>query len=122
MKPQLLGDNKTNCLPMELELAMGMPVMCTKNNLGQREVVDGTLWHVVGYQLPNNATSSHQVINESTGYTVTISSIPPNKAFAKMLGREEIIDPELPLGIVGIRPVLERVEANTTKLKFYSFN
>jgi hypothetical protein len=56
-------------------------------------VENGTLGHVVGYQLPNDATSSHQVIDESTGYTVTVSSTLPNIVFIKLRRREEIIDP-----------------------------
>jgi hypothetical protein len=34
---------------MILELAIRMPDMCTKNNLGPKEVVNGTLGHVIGY-------------------------------------------------------------------------
>ena len=70
-------------------------------------MANGTLGHVVGYQLPNDTTSYHQVIDESTGYTVTISSILPDIVFVELLGREEIIDLELFLGIVGIHPILE---------------
>jgi hypothetical protein len=85
---------------MVLELVVGMPVMCTKKNLGPREVANGTLKHVVGYQLPNDATSSHQVIDESIGYTVIVSSTLPDIVFVKLLGWEEIIDPKLPLAFL----------------------
>jgi hypothetical protein len=79
-----------------------------KKNSRPKEVANGTLGHVVGYQLPNDTTSNHQVIDESTGYTVTISSMLPDIVFVELLGREEIIDLELFLGIVGIHPILER--------------
>jgi hypothetical protein len=44
-----LRDDKTSCLPMILELAIGMPIMCIKNNFGPKEVANGTLGHVIGY-------------------------------------------------------------------------
>ncbi len=44
-----LRDDKTSCLPMILELAIGMPIMCIKNNFGPMEVANGTLGHVIGY-------------------------------------------------------------------------
>jgi hypothetical protein len=36
-------------LPMILELAIGMHVMCTKNNSKSKETAIGTLGHVIGY-------------------------------------------------------------------------
>ena len=71
---------------MVLELVVSISLMCTKNNLGPREVANGTLGHVVGYQLPNDATSSHQVINKSIGYTVIVSPILLYIVFVKLLG------------------------------------
>ena len=70
-------------------------------------MANGTLKHVIGYQLPNSATSSHQVIDELIGYIVIVSSLLPDIVFVKLLGWEEIIDPELPLGIVEIHLILE---------------
>jgi hypothetical protein len=46
----LLCNDKTNHLPMILELVVGMPIMCTKNNFGPKEVINNTLGHVIGYQ------------------------------------------------------------------------
>jgi hypothetical protein len=56
----------------------------------------------------NNSTSSHQVIDESTSYTIIVSSTLPNVVFVKLLGWKEIIESEVTLGIVGIHPILER--------------
>jgi hypothetical protein len=44
-----LNNDKTNHLPMISELVVGMPIMCTKNNVGPKEVFKGTLGHVIGY-------------------------------------------------------------------------
>ncbi len=49
-----LHHEKTICLLMILELVVEMPIMCTKNNSRPKEVVNGTLGHVIGYQLPKN--------------------------------------------------------------------
>jgi hypothetical protein len=38
-----LYNDKTSCLPMILELVVGMPIMCTKNNYRPMEVANGTL-------------------------------------------------------------------------------
>jgi hypothetical protein len=44
---------------MILELVVGMPIMCTKNNFEPMEVVNGTLGHVIGYKLPKLPTTHH---------------------------------------------------------------
>jgi len=59
---------------MILELEIRMPVMCTKKNSRPEEVANGTLGHVIGYQLPENVITHHQVIDESFGYIVHVSS------------------------------------------------
>lgn len=100
-------NDKTNYLPMVLELVVSMSIMCTKNNSRPKEVANGTLRHVVGYQLPNDATSSHEVIDESTSYMVSVSSTLFDIGFVKLLRQEEIVDLELPPNIVGIHHVLE---------------
>jgi hypothetical protein len=50
---------------------------------------------------------SHQIIDGSSSYTVTVSSTLLDIVFVKLFGQEEIIDPKFPLGIVGIHPILE---------------
>jgi L-cystine uptake protein TcyP (sodium:dicarboxylate symporter family) len=62
---------------MILELVVGMSIMCTKNNFGPKEVTNGTLGHVIGYQLPKIVTTHHQVIDETFGYIVFVSSMLP---------------------------------------------
>jgi hypothetical protein len=59
---------------MILELVIRMPVMCTKNNSGPKEVTNGTLGHVIGYWLLENVITHHQVIDKSFGYIVLVSS------------------------------------------------
>ncbi len=54
-----LRDDKTSRLLMILELAIGMPVMCTKDNSGPKEFTNGTChWIPVAnncnYTLPNH--------------------------------------------------------------------
>jgi hypothetical protein len=49
--------------------------MCTKNNFGPKEVTNDTLGLVIGYQLPKIATTHHQVIDETFGYTLFVSSM-----------------------------------------------
>jgi hypothetical protein len=80
---------------MVLELAVSMPIMCRQKNSRPREVANGTLRHVVGYHLPNDATSSHEVIDESTSYMVSVSSTLFNIDFVKLLRQEEIVDLKL---------------------------
>ncbi len=103
-----LRDDKTSCLPMILELAIGMPIMCIKNNFGPKEVANGTLGHVIGYQLPKIATTHHQVIDESFGNTILVSSKLLEIVFIKLLGHDQVLDLEFPLGIIGIHPILEQ--------------
>jgi hypothetical protein len=59
---------------MTLELVVGMPIMCTKSDVGPNEVVNGTLGHVVKYRLLEIATKHHQVIDQNFGYTKLLSS------------------------------------------------
>ncbi len=73
---------------MMLELAIGMPIMCTKKNFGPKEVANGTLGNVIGYQLPTIATTHHQVIDENFGYTVLVSSMLLEIIFIKLLGHD----------------------------------
>jgi hypothetical protein len=78
------------------------------NNSSPRQVTNETLGHVVGFQLPSNASSCQQVIDELSCYSVLVSSAFSKIVFVKLLGREEILDLELPMGIVGIHPILEQ--------------
>ncbi len=82
-------------LPMILELTIGMPIMCTKNNFEPKEVDNGTLGHVIGYQLPKTTTTHHQVIDESFGYIVLVSSTLLEIVFIKLLGHDQVLDPKL---------------------------
>jgi ATP-dependent exoDNAse (exonuclease V) alpha subunit len=93
---------------MILELAIGLLIMCTKNNSRPKEVANGTLGNVIGYQLPKTTTTHHQVIDESSRYTVLISPTLPKIIFIKLLGHDQILDPKLLPSIVGIHPILER--------------
>jgi hypothetical protein len=73
---------------MILELTIKMLVMCTKNNFRPKEVTNGTLGHVIGYQLLETATTHHQVINESSGYILFVSSTLLEIIFIKLLGHD----------------------------------
>jgi len=66
------------------------------------------LGHVIGYRLPKTTTTHHQVINETYGYTILVSSTLPNIIFINLLGHDQILDLELPLGIISMHPILER--------------
>jgi hypothetical protein len=57
--------------------------------------------------LPKIATTHHKVIDESSRYTILVSSTSPKIVFIKLLGHDQVLDLELPLGIVGIHPILE---------------
>ncbi len=74
----------------------------TKNNHGPKEITNGILGHVIGYQLLENAITHHQYINESSRYIHT------EIVFMKLLGHDQALDHELPLDIIGIHPILER--------------
>jgi hypothetical protein len=82
--------------------------MCTKNNFGPKEVANGTLGHVIGYWLLENVITHHQVIDESFGYTIFVSSTVPKVVFIRLLGHDQVLDLELLLDIIGIHPILER--------------
>jgi hypothetical protein len=92
---------------MILELVVGMPIMCTKFFFGPKEVINDTLGHVIGCQLPKIATTHHQVIDETFGYTILVSSMLPKIVFTKLLGHDQLLDHEPPLDIIGIHPILE---------------
>ncbi len=102
-----LRNDKTSCLPMILELAVGMPIMCTKNNSRPMEVANRTLGHVIGYQLPEITTTHHQVIDETSRYIILVSSMLPEIVFIKLLNHDQILDLELSPGIIGIHPIWE---------------
>jgi len=93
---------------MFLELVIRMPVMCAKNNSKPKEVANGTLGHVIGYQLPQNVITHHQVIDESFGYTILVSSTLSEVIFVKLLGHDQVLNPELLPDIISIHPILER--------------
>jgi hypothetical protein len=57
--------------------------------------------------LPKIATTHHQVIDESFGYTILVSSTLLEIVFIKLLGHDQVLDLEFPLGIIGIHPILE---------------
>jgi hypothetical protein len=57
--------------------------------------------------LPKITTSHHQVIDETYGYTILVSSTLPKITFINLLGDDQILDLELPLGIIGMHPILE---------------
>ncbi len=103
-----LHDGKTSHLPMILELVVGMPIMCTKFFFGPKEVINDTLGHVIGCQLPKIATTHHQVIDETFGYIIFNSSMLPAIIFIKLFGHDQVLDYELPLDIIGIHPILEQ--------------
>jgi hypothetical protein len=105
---------------MVSELAIGMLVMYTKNNSSPKQVANETLGHVIGFQLPSNASSHQQVIDESLGYSVLVSSVLSEIFFVELLGREETLDLELPPRIVGIHPILE--QDVLIRLPNWSFN
>jgi hypothetical protein len=65
------------------------------------------LGHVIGYQLPKIATTHHQVINETFGCIIFVSSMLPKIIFIKLLGHDQVLDHELPPDIIGIHPILE---------------
>jgi hypothetical protein len=92
---------------MILELIIGMPVICTKNNFRPKEVINGTLGHVIGYQLPKTTTTHHQVIDENFGYIVLVSSTLLDTIFIKLLGHDQALNPKLLPNIIGIHPILE---------------
>jgi hypothetical protein len=73
---------------MILELAIKMLVMCTINNFGPKEVTNGTLGHVIGYQLLEITTTHHRVIDESFGYIVFVSSTLLKIILIKLLGHD----------------------------------
>jgi hypothetical protein len=66
------------------------------------------LVHVVEYQLSPNATTHHQVLDDIFGYSVLVCSTLPEIIFVKLLGKDTILDLELPPGIVDIHPILEQ--------------
>jgi hypothetical protein len=72
-----------------------------------KEVVNGTLGNVIGYKLPKTTTTHHQVIDEIYGYTILVSSTLPKIIFIKLLGHDQVLDPKLSLGVIGIHPILE---------------
>ncbi len=92
---------------MILELMIKMPIMCTKNNSRPKEVANGTLGHVIGYRLPENVITHHQVIDESFGYIVIVSSTWPATVFIKLLNHDQVLDPKLSPDVIGIHPILE---------------
>jgi hypothetical protein len=92
---------------MILELVIRMLVMCTKDNFGPKEFANGTLGHVIGYRLPKTITTHHQVIDESSGYTILVSSTLLEIVFIKLFGHDQVLDLEFFLGIIGIHPILE---------------
>jgi len=92
---------------MILELAIGMHVMCTKKNSRPKEVINGTLGHVIGYQLPKSTTTHLQVVDENFGYIVLVSSTLLEIVFIKLHGHDQVLDPEFLPGIIGIHPILE---------------
>jgi len=69
---------------MILELVVGMPIMCTKSDVGLNEVVNGTLGHVVKYWLLEIATMHHQVIDKKFGCTKLVSSTSFKIIFVKL--------------------------------------
>jgi hypothetical protein len=58
--------------------------------------------------LPKIATTHHQVIDESFGNTILVSSKLLEIVFIKLLGHDQVLDLEFPLGIIGIHPILEQ--------------
>jgi hypothetical protein len=58
--------------------------------------------------LPKIATTHHQVIDESFGNTILVSSKLLEIVFIKLLGHDQVLDLEFPLGIIGIHLILEQ--------------
>jgi L-cystine uptake protein TcyP (sodium:dicarboxylate symporter family) len=77
-------------LPTILELVVGMPIMCTKNNSRSTEVANGTLGHVIGYPLAKTTTMHHQVIDETSKYTTLVSSTLLEMVFIKLFSHDQI--------------------------------
>ncbi len=82
--------NETSRLPMILELVVGMPIMCTKNNSRPTKVANGTLGHVIGYLLAKIATTHHQVIDETSKYTTLVSPTLLEMVFIKLFSHDQI--------------------------------
>jgi L-cystine uptake protein TcyP (sodium:dicarboxylate symporter family) len=75
---------------MILELVVGMPIMCTKNNSRPTKVANGTLGHVIGYLLAKIATTHHQVIDETSKYTTLVSPTLLEMVFIKLFSHDQI--------------------------------
>jgi hypothetical protein len=64
----LFVQQQTNRLLMVLKLAVSMPIICTKNNLGTREV---TKKHIHGYQSLNDAISrKNSLMSQSITWSI----------------------------------------------------
>ncbi len=57
--------------------------------------------------MPKTTTTYHQVIDETFGYTILVSSMLLEIIFTKLLGHDQLLDHEPPFDIIGIHPILE---------------
>jgi hypothetical protein len=85
-----LRDDKTNHLPMILELVIKMPITCKKNNFGPKEIINGTLGSCHWLPVVKNAITHHQAIDESSRHIVLVSSTLLEVVFIKLLGHDQV--------------------------------
>ena len=101
-----LRDDKTSGMPIVSEMAIGMPVQCTKNLSRSLKLANGTLGHVIGIQWPRNRN-----ITRSRGancdYDVCEYDGLPDYVLIKLIDfAQEALIPGFAPGVVPVRPTL----------------
>ena len=92
-----LADNKTEKIPMILDLFVGAPVMFTMNDTREKKIANGSVGFVVGFEFPRSWQNDY-VGRSKDG--VFVPSCEPNTILVRILGKEgHQFHSDLPPGI-----------------------
>ena len=110
----------TGSFAMQLELAIGAPIMITKNVREEQRILNGTLGRVVKIQFAPN-TIFQETIED--GVAIRSADRLPDLVFLSLRGSEHIqLQPNLPPGIVAVSPLTATsVSVKISKKKSLSF-
>lgn len=101
-----IRDDKTSNMPLELDLAIGAPMQCTKNISSTLKLANGTIGYVVGFQPAIDDIVHHQAINGIDEY---VHSKPPTAVYLQLKDFPTLhVSPELPPGVVPVCPRTEK--------------
>jgi len=97
-----IRDDKTGNMPVMLDIAVGMPIQCTKNVSKRFRLANGSIG--IAVDLQDDPTDDFTTRTEG-GYTVVVHTALPEIVYVKLLAYSHIqFHEDLPDGVVPVRP------------------